>query len=122
MIFTWGWIWHEPLKSDEEAEESEAKALKKGGMSVSDLSKTFEELTSKHSRDQVILRTRANRMEKPKRKSSSVSDYDQDLGYSPLTEQTRAWILAGAKNDEEQIRSLLNNNPKIYSTRDPTTG
>ena len=44
------------------------------------------------------------------------------LCVSPLTEQTRAWILAGAKNNEDQIRSLLNNNAKIYSTRDPTTG
>ena len=95
--------------------------MKKGGLSVLDLSKTFEEL-NKHSVDQVILRTRANRMEKPKRKTSSVSDYEQDLGYSPLTEETRAWILAGAKNDEARIRSLLNTNPKIYSTRDPTTG
>ena len=111
-----------PLFKTNENDESEAKTLKKGGISVHDLSKTFEDLTSKHSVDQVILRTRAHRMEKPKRKTSSVSDYEQDLGYSPLTEETRAWILAGAKNDEAGIRSLLNTNPKIYTTRDPTTG
>ena len=111
-----------PLFKTNETDESEAKTLKKGGISVQDLSKTFEDLTSKHSVDQVILRTRAHRMEKPKRKTSSVSDYEQDLGYSPLTEETRAWILAGAKNDEAGIRSLLNTNPKIYTTRDPTTG
>ena len=42
--------------------------------------------------------------------------------YKPLNEQTRAWILAGAKNDESKLRMLLNQVPKIYRTRDPSTG
>ena len=45
-----------------------------------------------------------------------------DPGYAPLNDKTRAWILAAAKNDEDSLRRLLNENPEIYSTRDPSTG
>ena len=45
-----------------------------------------------------------------------------DSGYAPLNDKTRAWILAAAKNDEDSLRRLLNENPEIYSTRDPSTG
>ena len=72
------------------------------------------------SLDRVIYRTRAHRFDKPQRK---ISVTDQDLAeYKPLNEQTRAWILAGAKNDESKLRMLLNQVPKIYRTRDPSTG
>ena len=73
------------------------------------------------SRDQVILRTRAHRLgDKPKRRISSFDD--MELGYAPLNDKTRAWILAAARNDEDTLRRLLNECPKIYGTRDPSTG
>ena len=37
-----------------------------------------------------------------------------DPGYAPLNDKTRAWILAAAKNDEDSLRRLLNENPEIY--------
>ena len=37
-----------------------------------------------------------------------------DPGYAPLNDKTRAWILAAAKNDEDSLRQLLNENPEIY--------
>ena len=37
-----------------------------------------------------------------------------DSGYAPLNDKTRAWILAAAKNDEDSLRRLLNENPEIY--------
>ena len=37
-----------------------------------------------------------------------------DPGYAPLNDKTRSWILAAAKNDEDSLRRLLNENPEIY--------
>ena len=94
---------------------------------VQDSVRNFEELENQQkdlaSRDQVILRTRAHRNDfvKPKRRISST-DSIADAGYAPLNEKTRAWILAGAKNNENLLRSLLNECPKIFGTRDPATG
>lgn len=102
----------------------EKKTLKRVQESVRD----FETLTSEHkeatSRDQIILRTRAHRSADMKkvRHSSTNSMHQLDPSYAPLTEKTRAWILAGARNDEQKLRSLLNEDPKICGTRDPATG
>lgn len=103
----------------------EKKTLKRVQESVRD----FETLTSKlhkeaTSRDQIILRTRAHRSADMKkvRTSSTNSMHQLDPSYAPLTEKTRAWIIAGARNDEEKLRALLNQDPKICGTRDPATG
>ena len=50
------------------------------------------------------------------------SDHPELAEYKPLDDNTRSWILAGAKNDEAKLRHLLNQVPKIYRTRDPSTG
>ena len=96
--------------------------LRKNKVSVQDLSRTFEELNSKHAEtvDRVILRTRAHRFDKPP--TRRISSTDQDYGYKPLDDKTRAWILAAAKNDETKLRSLVNETPQIVGTRDPSTG
>ncbi len=104
--------------------DSEAKSLKVS-QSVSKLEQIISQQKSQESRsvrDQVILRTRSNRMADRNRDRITSLSHESDLGYTPLNEQTRAWILAGAKNDEDLLRKLLNESPKIFGTRDPATG
>lgn len=113
---------------ENEVFEEKNNTLRTSRVSVKDLSRTIDELAkkeleqNKETLDRVLLRTRAHRLDKPKRRPSSDLDHDHDMGYRPLDDQTRAWILAGAKNDESKLRSLLNECPKICGTRDPTTG
>ena len=84
----------------------------------------MDQVSNRTKNKHVHFLLKGNKAGKHRRPSSDHDGmhHHHEMVYVPLNDTTRMWVLAAAKNDEAKLRSLINENPKIFLTRDPGPG